>query len=101
MTKQFFLSAPVEGHFYQVAFFMFVHDIARLAALGKSPKQAFDAAMRAVENLGLSADETAMFQDLQAILADDRHVETSFLMNGMHRTAKISWLRIDRYPTVS
>ena len=48
MTRQFFLSSPVSGHFYQTAFFMFVSDLARLSALGKSPKTAFDGAMAAV-----------------------------------------------------
>lgn len=98
MTKQFFLSSPVEGHFYQTAFFMFVHDVARLAAEGKSPKAAFAKAMRAVENLGLSESESAQFNDLRDIWHDDRHIETSYLLCGERKTAKVSWLRIDRYP---
>lgn len=101
MTKQFFLSSPVEGYFYQTAFFMFVHDVARLAALGKSPKAAFDDAKRAVDRLALSADEIVQFDDLMQIWHDDRHIETSFLMNGKTETARVSWLRIDKYPTVS
>ncbi len=101
MTKQFFLLSPVEGHFYQTAFFMFVHDVARLAALGKSPKAAFNAAKRAVDNLGLSESESAQFDDLMQIWRDDRHIETSFLMCGERKTAKVSWLRIDKYPTAA
>jgi hypothetical protein len=100
-TTKFFLSSAVEGYFYQTAFFMFVHDIARLAALGKSPKAAFEAAHRAVANLALSDSETAQFEDLMMIWHDDRHIETSFLMSGQTRSTKVSWLRIDRYPTVS